>query len=102
MCSQNQLAAMTAKIIEFTGFSTHDYPVDKILDDPAVREELEGVIILGFKKDGTFFATSSYHDAGTVLWMLERAKLPVVANCRPLGTPNEPSSDYEDDVFCVK
>lgn len=91
---------MPAKIIEFPGFTKNDMPVEKILHDPVVQNELEGAVICGFKKNGEFFAASSYNDAGTVLWILERAKLPVVEFWRPQAAPEQPDTEcYEDDGF---
>lgn len=65
---------MTAKIIPFTGITNLDLPPNLILE--SAKDELSGVIILGFRKDGegTYFA-SSYADGGTVLWLLEKLKL---------------------------
>ncbi len=35
---------------------------------------LEGVVVIGFDKDGNEYFASSYADGGTVLWLLERLK----------------------------
>lgn len=65
---------MTAKILPFTGITSLDSDPDMVLD--SAKDQLEGVVILGFKKDseGMYFA-SSYADGGTVLWLLEKLKL---------------------------
>ena len=63
---------MTAKIIQFTGITKLDLPPDRILE--AAKEKLEGVIVIGFDKDGEFYGASSYADGGTALWLLEICK----------------------------
>lgn len=65
---------MDAKVILFTGITKLDLPPDRILES-AIGKELQGVVILAYDKDGEEYFCSSYADGGTVLWMLERAKL---------------------------
>ena len=60
------------KVVTFTGITKLDLPPDRILD--AAVGELEGVVILGYKKDGSEYFASSYADGGDVLWLLERCK----------------------------
>lgn len=62
-----------AKIIPFTGITKLDMPPDAILDR-AKEAGLEGVLVIGYTKDGKEYATSSYADGGTALWLLERTK----------------------------
>jgi hypothetical protein len=64
---------MTAKVIEFGGITKLDLPPERILE-AAKGMDLEGVVILAFKNDGTEYFASSYADGGTVLWLLERTK----------------------------
>lgn len=64
---------MSAKIIDYTGITRLDVDPDRILD--AAQGQLEGVVILGYTKDGDEYFASSYADGGTVLWLLERCKL---------------------------
>jgi hypothetical protein len=61
------------KVVPFTGITKLDLPPDRILE--GAIGELEGVVILGYKKDGTEYFASSYADGGDVLWLLERLKL---------------------------
>ena len=61
-----------AKIIPFTGITKLDMPPDRILE--AAVGELEGVVIMGWDKDGKEYFASSYADGGTVLWLAERLK----------------------------
>jgi hypothetical protein len=50
-----------------------DLPADRILEDALGK--LDGVVIIGFDKDGNEFFASSYADGGQVVWLLERSKL---------------------------
>ena len=65
---------MTAKIITFSGITRLDLPPERVID-MAKEVDLEGVVIMEFRKDGgaEYFA-SSYADGGTVLWLMERCK----------------------------
>ena len=65
---------MTAKIIPFTGVTSLDLDPNNVLE--AAKDELEGVVVLGFKKDGNgLHFSSSYADGGTVIWLMEKLKL---------------------------
>lgn len=55
-----------------------DMPVEKILDAVS-KQDLDGVVILGYDKEGDIWFSSSYADGGTVLWLLERAKKDLLA-----------------------
>jgi len=50
-----------------------DLPADRILE--AAAGKLEGVVIMGYDKDGNEYFASSYADGGDTLWLLERSKL---------------------------
>lgn len=39
------------------------------------KGKLEGVILIGYDKQGEEYFASSYADGGDVLWLLERMKL---------------------------
>jgi len=65
-----------AKIIPFTGITSLDLPPDRVLE--GAMGKLEGVVILGYDKDGDEFFSSTYADGGTVMWLLERAKMRVM------------------------
>ena len=47
-------------------------PVDRVLDE--AKDRLEGVVIIGYDKDGEEYFASTYADGADVLWLLERAK----------------------------
>ncbi len=61
-----------AKVIPFKGITKLDLDPDTILESN--KGKLEGVVIMGWDKDGNEFFASSYADGGTVLWLVERLK----------------------------
>lgn len=63
---------MMGKIIPIRGVTKLDIPPDRILE--AAKGQMEGVVIIGFDKDGEVYAASSYADGGTVMWLLEACK----------------------------
>lgn len=60
------------KIIEFTGITKLDIAVDRVLE--GAKGQLEGVVIIGFDKNGDVYSASTYADGGVVLWLLEVCK----------------------------
>jgi len=60
------------KVIPFTGITKLDLDPDFILEN--TKGELEGFVIIGYKKDGGEYFASTYADGGTALWLLERCK----------------------------
>ncbi len=61
------------KVILFNGNTKLDLPPDRVLES-VIGKGLEGIVILGYDKDGKEFFSSTYADGGTVLWLLERLK----------------------------
>lgn len=61
-----------AKIIPIGSVTKLDIPADKILE--GAKGELDGLLLIGFNKDGEVYCASSYADGGTVLWLLEACK----------------------------
>jgi hypothetical protein len=59
-------------VVRFTGITKLDMPADHVLE--SALGKLEGVVILGYDKDGQEYFASSYTDGGDMLWLLERAK----------------------------
>ena len=49
-----------------------DLPPDRILEQAIGN--LEGVIVIGYDKDGQEYFASSYADGSDALWLLERCK----------------------------
>ena len=64
---------MTAKIITLDCLSHHDLPADRVLRG-AIDADLEGVVFMGYDKEGEHYFASSYADGGTCLWLLEKLK----------------------------
>ena len=60
------------KVIPFTGITKLDLDPDIILENN--KGKLEGLVIIGYDKDGGEYFASTYADGGTVLWLLERCK----------------------------
>ena len=65
-----------SNVINFTGITKLDLPPDRVLE--SAKDRLEGVVILGFDKEGGEYFASSYADGGDVLWLLERCKLRIL------------------------
>lgn len=65
---------MTAKIIKWPYPSAVDLPPEKILNELPEACEFEGVLVLGFLKNGDEFFASSYADGGDIMWLMELAK----------------------------
>lgn len=63
---------MNGKVIPLGNITKLDLPVDRILE--AAKGELEGVVLLGYDKEGEFYFASTYADGGDVLWLLENLK----------------------------
>lgn len=61
------------KVIPLPCITTLDLNPDQILQ--AAIGELDCVVILGYDKNGQEYFSGSVGDGGTVLWMMERAKL---------------------------
>jgi len=61
-----------AKIIPLRNITKLDIPVERVLE--AAKDQLDGVVLLGFDKSGNFYGASSYSDAGTVLYLMEACK----------------------------
>lgn len=62
-----------SNVIPFNGITRLDLDPDMVLEN--TKGKLEGVIIIGYDKDGHEHFASSYADGGDVLWLLERMKL---------------------------
>lgn len=62
-----------AKIIPLNNVTRLDIPVERVLE--SAKGQLEGVVIMGFTKEGDHYFASTYADGGTVIWLLEQLKL---------------------------
>lgn len=67
------------KVIPLMGVTRFDVPPAQVLEH-AIAADLEGVIVIGFRKTGEEFACSSYADGGVALWLMERTKMRLMGN----------------------
>jgi hypothetical protein len=49
-------------------------PPDRVLNG-ALTADLDGAVVIGQRKDGSYYFSSSIADGGDALWLLEWAKL---------------------------
>ena len=61
------------KLINFTGVTRLDTPSERVIE-ALKEEELEGIVVMGYTKDGQTYFASSYADGGTVIWLIEQMK----------------------------
>ena len=61
-----------SNVIQFRGITRLNLDPDMVLENN--KGKLEGVVILGYGKDGSEYFASTYADGGEVLWLLERCK----------------------------
>jgi len=61
-----------SNIIPIGGITKLDIPEDQILE--AAKGEMDGVVLMGWKKDGELYFASSFGDGGDVLWLMEKCK----------------------------
>jgi len=62
-----------SNVILFNGITRLDLDPDMVLENS--KGKLEGVILIGYDKEGEEYFASTYADGGDVLWLLERMKL---------------------------
>jgi hypothetical protein len=66
-----------SKVIPFKGITKLDLDPDLILENS--KGAFEGVVLLGWDKEGEMYFASTYADGGTVLWLLEQCKTRLLA-----------------------
>lgn len=66
-----------ADVVEFTGITTLDVPVDRVLSG-AQEHGLGSVVVIGFGTDGDFYFASNKADGGEILWLMELAKAKLI------------------------
>ena len=64
------------EVLKFTGETHADIPVADVLTGAA---ELDEVLVLGWTKDGEFYAAGSMGDGPRLLWLVEKFKAMVLA-----------------------
>jgi hypothetical protein len=62
-----------SNVILFNGITKLDLDPDIVLEN--TKGKLEGVILIGYDKEGEEYFASTYADGGDVLWLLERMKI---------------------------
>lgn len=62
-----------SNVVNLPCISRLDLPADRILD-AAKAAELEGVVVIGYHKDGSEYFASSYADGSIPVWLMERSK----------------------------
>lgn len=75
-------------VIPLGGVTRLDLPVDRVLE--GAKGKLDGIVILGWDKEGYRYFASSYADGGEVLWLLEQCKLELLKVERRLCEEDEP------------
>lgn len=66
-----------SNVVMWNGITKLDLDPDRVLD--AALGKLDTVVILGYDKDGDEYFASSVSDGGTVVWLMERAKMKLLA-----------------------
>jgi len=61
-----------SNVIQFHGITRLNLDPDMVLENN--KGKLEGLVILGYGKDGSEYFASTYADGSEVLWLLERCK----------------------------
>lgn len=62
------------KVIPLGGVTKLDLPVEQILQSAIDRGDVDGIVIMGYTKDGDEYFASSYADGGIVVWLAEKLK----------------------------
>jgi hypothetical protein len=68
-------------VINLRGVTYLDLPVDRVLE--SAKSGLDGVVLIGWDKEGSFYFASTYADGGDVIWLIEKAKLALLSVGRP-------------------
>ena len=69
------MAKLPDNVIPLPCVTKLELPVTRVLQEAIDNAELEGIVILGYRKDGNEYFASTYSDGGTVLWLMERLKV---------------------------
>jgi hypothetical protein len=64
--------AMTAKILNFTGYTTEALEPSAVLE--AAKEKLEDCLVIGWTKEDEFYLASTTSKAGEILLLIDLAK----------------------------
>lgn len=62
-----------SNVVNLPCITTHDLSPERVLTG-ALAADLDGVIVMGYAKDGEVYFASTYADGGNVMWLMEWAK----------------------------
>lgn len=62
-----------SNIIPFPGITSLNIPPERVLS-AALEADLDGAVVIGWTKDGKFYAASSYADGADVMFLCEMVK----------------------------
>jgi len=65
---------MADNVIPLGNITRLNLPTERVMDE-CKGHCSDGVVIIGYDDDGDFYFASSIADGGSVLWLLEQAKL---------------------------
>ena len=66
------------EVVELSQITRLDLPVERVAQ-AADEANLESCVVIGYDKDGDFYFASSIADGPNVLWLLEQARLRLLA-----------------------
>ena len=64
---------MSDNVINLPVITTFDLPAERVLQE-ALNADLDGVVVIGYAKDGTAYMASSIAGGPEVNWLLDRCK----------------------------
>lgn len=67
-----------AKVIPLNCVTRLDLDAERVIE--AAKGQLKGVVIVGYDQEDEEYFASSYADGGTVLWLVERMKIKLLAD----------------------
>lgn len=71
--SDQEMHLRLAPVVDLPCVTRHDIEVDKVLNGAVGK--LKSVVVIGWEDDGPFYFASNHADGGTVLWLLELARI---------------------------
>ena len=77
---------MTDNVINLPVVTRLDLPPDRVLQE-ALNADLEGVVVIGYAKDGSEYMASSIAGGPEVNWLLDRCKARMMAFDDDEGEP---------------
>ena len=75
-----------AEVITLRCLTKLDVPPERVLQ-AAIDADLEGVLVLGYDKEGDIYMAGTYADGGTVIWLMEKCKKRLIDFEAPATNP---------------